>query len=55
MKRTLLLSLLVLSVGAACKRGEPEHDEHEDAHAGEEKAEAHGHDPRPATAEELLQ
>ena len=44
MKRTLLLSLLVLSVGAACKRGEPEHDEHEDAHSGEEKAEAHGHD-----------
>jgi len=38
----LLLSLLLLSL-AACKRGEPEHDEHPDAHAEEKEAEGHGH------------
>jgi membrane fusion protein, heavy metal efflux system len=39
----LLLPLLLLTL-AACKRGEPEHDEHADAHAEKEEGEAHGHD-----------
>ncbi|HET9451870.1 MAG TPA: efflux RND transporter periplasmic adaptor subunit [Aggregicoccus sp.] len=46
MTRPLLLSLLLLlTLAAACKRGEPEHEDHPDAHAEEEKkGEDHGHE-----------